>query len=98
MKVSRVKWIPLFSIVSWYDSLEGKCRKMPCMDIQIVCQPARRPHGLAIPRAYRLRCADRRDRFQQRPGEQSQTDAPLQGCGRPSPWHLHGGAILRDKE
>jgi len=35
------------------------------MEIQIVRQAPRRTHGLAIPRAHRLRRADRRDGFQQ---------------------------------
>jgi hypothetical protein len=47
---------------------KGKGRKMLRMEIQIVRQTTRRTHGLAIPRAHRLRRADRRDGFQPRPG------------------------------
>ena len=71
---------------------------MPRMEIEIVRQATRRTHGLAIPRAHRLRRADRRDGFQQRPSQQGQTDPPLQRRCRPRPRHLHGGGILRHKE
>src|SRR5262245_62974893 len=69
-------WI--FSIVSRCDSFEGKGRKMPRMEIEIVRQATRRTHGLAVPWAHRLRRADRRDGFQQRPSQQGQTNPPLQ--------------------
>src|SRR4029450_13537615 len=62
------------SIVSRCDSFEGKGHKMPHMEIKIVPQAPRRPRGLAIPRAHRLRRADCCDGFQQRPNYQGQTD------------------------
>src|SRR3989442_7805024 len=88
----------IFSVVSRRDPFERKCRKSPRVEVQIMCQSSTRTDGLAVPRPYRLRCADGRDGLQQRPGEQGHTDAPLQGRFRPGSWHLHGGAILRDKE
>ncbi len=51
---------------------------MPPMEIKIVRQATRRTHGLAIPRAHRLRRADRRDGLQQRSNQQGQTDPTLQ--------------------
>src|SRR5215831_6703192 len=89
-------WI--FSIVSRCDSFEGKGRKMPRMEIKIVRQAPRRTHGLAIPRTHCLRCTDRCDGFQQRPGQSGQTDPPLQRCCCPRPRHLHGGGVLCHKE
>jgi hypothetical protein len=71
---------------------------MPRMEIEIVREATRRTHGLAIPRAHCLRRADRRDGFPQRPGQQGQTDPPLQHCFRPRPRHLHRGSVLCHKE
>src|SRR5215510_5241509 len=89
-------WI--FSIVSRCDSFEGKGRKMPRMEIEIVRQATRRTHGLAVPWAHRLRRADRREGFQQRPSQQGQTNPPLQRFCCPRPRHFQGGGVLRLKE
>src|SRR2546425_5457575 len=78
----------IFSVVSRRDPFERKCRKSPRVEVQIMCQSSTRTDGLAVPRPYRLRCADGRDGLQQRPGEQGHTDAPLQGRFRPGSWHL----------
>src|SRR5262249_59105762 len=89
-------WI--FSIVSRCDSFEGKGRKMPRMEIEIVRQATRRTHGLAVPWAHRLRRADRRDGFQQRPSQQGQTNPPPHPCFCPPPRHLHGRGVFPPKK
>ena len=71
---------------------------MPRMEIEIVRQATCRTHRLAIPRAHRLRRTDRCEGFQQRSGQQGQTDPPLQRRCRPRPRPLHGGGILGHKE
>src|SRR5262249_45905432 len=80
-------WI--FSIVSRCNAFEGKGRKMPRMEIQIVRQATRRTHRLAIPRPHRLWHADRCNGFQQRPGYKGHTDPPLHRLCCPRPQQLH---------
>src|SRR6476659_7365876 len=68
------------------------------MQVQIMGQSATRPAGLPVPWPDRLRCTDRRNGLQQRPGYQRHTDPPRE-CGlRPRPWHLHGSGVLGNKE
>src|SRR5712691_2343673 len=88
----------IFSVVSRRDPFERKCRKSPRVEVQIMCQSSTRTDGLAVPRPYRLRCADGRDGLQQRPDHQRQTDPSLQRGRRPRAWHLHGRRVLGDKE
>src|SRR5215475_12568184 len=55
--------VGIFLVVSRCDAFERKCEKSLGVEVQIVCQPARRSDRLALPRPDGLRLADRRHRL-----------------------------------
>src|SRR5262249_19947227 len=87
-----------YSVVSWFDPVEGKGREMWRVDAQKIGQAPGRRHRFAVPGSHRQRSRGRRDGLQQGTGQQRQTDAALQRRFRPGSGHLHRGGILSNKE
>ena len=87
-----------YSVVSWFDPVEGKGREMCRMDVQKIGQAPRRRHRSAVPVPHCQRSCGRRNGLQQGTGQQRQTDASLQRHFRPGAGHLQRRGILAHKE